>query len=129
MIWRLCGVAIITSGAYVFLKKEKPEYAFFAQTGGTVLLLLLLMPSIEQATMSFSALFKGAGIDGAYIKILLRSLGLAILTKLIADVCRDSGESALASKVELGGKVLILVGALPVFQAILELITGLLETV
>ena len=58
------------------------------------------------------------GISGEYGVILLKTLGVCFLTQLSADSCRDAGEGALAAKVELAGKLFIVILALPLFQQI-----------
>ena len=126
MIWKLTCIALITAGTYVLLKKEKPEFAFLAEAGGVALAVLCLFPSLQSAVRTMEEYFSAAGIDALYIKILLQSLGIAVLTKLTADICRDAGQTAMATKTELGGKILITVLALPLLQEIFSLIKGLL---
>ena len=49
------------------------------------------------------------------------------LTQLTADTCRDAGETALAAKAELVGRVLLLAVAVPLFQDLLTLVTALMS--
>ena len=61
-----------------------------------------------------------------YSTVILKSLGIGILAQTTADVCRDNGEAALASKVEFAAKIIILLLALPILKALLELIADFL---
>ena len=59
-----------------------------------------------------------SGVSGEYTIILIKTLGTCFLAQFAADACRDAGESSLASKVELAGKVAVILMALPLFEAI-----------
>ncbi|HEY8552693.1 MAG TPA: stage III sporulation protein AD, partial [Thermaerobacter sp.] len=67
-----------------------------------------------------------ADLDARYTATLLKIVGVAYLAEFGAQLCRDAGESALAAKVELAGKVVILLLAVPILMAVLELLIGLL---
>ena len=86
----LSGIAILAAILAVMLKKYNPEYSILISLG----------------------------ISGEYGVILLKTLGVCFLTQLSADSCRDAGEGALAAKVELAGKLFIVILALPLFQQI-----------
>ena len=67
------------------------------------------------------------GLDEGYARILLKALAVCYITQLAADCCRDAGESAIASKIELAGKAAIVAVSLPVFTELAELVTGLVS--
>ena len=68
-----------------------------------------------------------AGVAEDYTQVLFRSLGLCVITQLASDTCRDAGESAIASRVELAGRVAVLLCGLPLFQKLLELALALVS--
>ena len=72
-----------------------------------------------------SDLLRAAALPGEYAVILFKALGICWLAQFAADSCRDAGESALASKVELAGKTAVLLTTLPLFSAVAELVTEL----
>ena len=61
-----------------------------------------------------------------YSSVILKSLGIGILAQTTADICRDSGETAIASKVEFAAKIIILLLAIPILKTLLELIADFL---
>ena len=63
-------------------------------------------------------------MEAAYLTVLLRTLAAALVTRLCADLCRDGGSQALASAVELAGAAASLVIALPLLEAVVELLLG-----
>ena len=122
----LCGIAVLAAVFSVMLKKYIPEYSFLISLGAGVLILLLILSKITPAVSQIKNLLSATGLSSEYGSVLFKSLGVCFLTQFAADSCRDAGESALASKVELAGKVLIVVMALPLFEKIAETALSLL---
>ncbi|MBQ3824126.1 MAG: hypothetical protein II808_02835 [Clostridia bacterium] len=117
----VCGAALAAAAVAVWLKGIKPEFsiAVTAVTGAaiTVFALLRLTPALSFAR-TFSALASNADF-GTVIRI----MAVAVVIELAADVCRDAGESSTASRVELLGKVAVIITALPLFKSAVSLIT------
>ena len=113
----LSGIAILAAILAVMLKKYNPEYSIIS-LGAGALLLWMILSKISPAISQIRELISAAGISGEYGVILLKTLGVCFLTQLSADSCRDAGEGALAAKVELAGKLFIVILALPLFQQI-----------
>ena len=65
-------------------------------------------------------------VSSNFLKILLKITGIAILTEFAVSICKDSGESAIASKVDIGGKVIIISMSIPIIQALLETVIKIL---
>jgi stage III sporulation protein AD len=65
-------------------------------------------------------------MDSVYITTILKVIGIAYLADFGAQLCKDAGESAIAAKIELGGKILILLLAIPILTALMELILKIL---
>ena len=61
-------------------------------------------------------------IDMVYITTLLKIIGIAYIAEFGAEICKDAGEGAIASKIELAGKVIIVVLAVPIITSLLDLI-------
>lgn len=125
MIGRVIGIALV---ALVF-------GIFFKQYNKTVALLLVLVSSLLVFWQSFSAVAEitdalksitsGISEASSYIKIMFKVLGIALIAQLAADMCRDCGESALAGQTETAAKIVIIVVVLPLIQAVLKIVSGL----
>lgn len=120
------GIAVLAAAISVMLKKHNPEYSFLISIGAGVLMFFVILSKITPAVSQISSLLSSTGMSTEYGEILFKTLGICFLTQFAADSCRDAGESALASKVELAGKVLIVVMALPLFEKIAETALSLL---
>lgn len=65
-------------------------------------------------------------INNQFLTLLIKITGIAFLTEFAVSICKDSGESAIASKVDLGGKVIIISMSIPIISALLETIVHVL---
>ncbi len=122
----LAGTAVISAVLCVVVRQYKPEAALgIGLACGVIILgavISMLAPSIE----AINTLTQAAGIDSEFARVLLKALAVCYVTQLSADCCRDAGESAIASKLELAGRAAILVVSLPVFTSLAELVTKLM---
>jgi len=116
----LCAVLALT------VKKHRPEIALVITLASGVLLFLMILPELRFAVDVFTQL--GDMLDGgaAYIGLVLRVIGVAYMVELGASVCADAGESAIAAKIDLAGRVVIMVMAMPIVLEIASIVLGLL---
>ena len=90
------------------MRQSKAEFAALISLALGIFIFSLMfsqVSSLANEVMSFSSRY---GINGVYITTAFKVVGISYLAGFAADICRDSGESALASKVEFAGKVLII---------------------
>lgn len=127
MIIKLAGIVLLSAVAFMLLKKDRADFAFILEICVTVGLLILILPYLENVISLFSNLMGKADLDSGYSEILIKGCGIAIVSKLICELCKDAGECALSAKFELAAKVLILISALPIFEALFALISAFAE--
>ncbi len=130
MSGELFGVAMfcITAAALsLMLRQYRPEYAVFVSLGCSVVALLWLLQGIAQVMEELEQFFQGSLISGELIQVVMKCLGVCILTELAGQTCRDAGENAIGAKVELAGKVTLVLVSLPLFQRLLEVAERLLS--
>lgn len=106
------------------LRRERPEFATLLSLGAGAFLFLMVLPQVILAVHLIEEMTLLTHVRIAYIDVVLRIIGIAYLAEFAAQVSRDSGEGALAQKVELGAKVLILVLAVPIVGALVQLVLG-----
>jgi stage III sporulation protein AD len=126
-ILNVLGVAIIAAVMAVLLRQYKQEYSLLIGLGAGIVILLYIIIKAQPVFSELNSLMSKSGISSAYAQILIKALGICFLTQLAADACKDSGETAIASKVELVGKFSILLLALPLFEQVAQLAVGLLS--
>ena len=122
----IVGTALIAAIFAVTLKRYNQEYAVIISIIAGVVILLEILRNISPAVREITTLLSGVGLTQVFGLILFKTLGICFLAQFAADSCRDAGESALASKVELAGKISILVLSLPLFEDIAQTALGLI---
>jgi len=122
----VAGFAIVACIIAVVLKEYKPEYQMMISIlTGVIIFGYALVQALPVFT-SMMDMFSQTSLPSDYAMILMKALGLCLVTQLTSDVCNDSGHSAIASKVELVGKIAILLQALPLFEQLLQIIYQLI---
>lgn len=124
---KLIGLAILFCFAALVTKQTRPDIALGISLAGGVFILLSVMELAAGLVGSVTAITSGLGIDGEYIAVALKAVGIGYLVHFASGICADAGESALSSKVELGGKLMILALALPIISDILAMMRRLLS--
>lgn len=123
----ILSMLLIAAFLTVLLRRYRPELAMGVGIVAGAIALLAVLKTAAPAVSQLQALLEGAALPQAYTAILFKALGICLLTQLTADACRDAGESALAAKAELAGKLLLLVLSLPLFEKITSLALSLLQ--
>ena len=121
----IAGAALVAAVIAVMLRRYHAEYGMLISILAGVLILSMLLEALPQALGQVTELLQAAALPGKYALILFKALGLCWLAQFAADSCRDAGESALASKVELAGKTAVLLTTLPLFSEVGELVLEL----
>lgn len=117
----LCAVILI-----VLVKNYKPELGMLTAMACSLLILYFLIDSLKYAFAYISSLYSGLQTGKTYFPVIIKVLAIAYITEFTSQICKDAGETAIASKVELGGKIIIFCVAIPVFTSILNLVEQML---
>ena len=122
-IVKIVGVALVI---IVILKQYKPEFAIYVSIISGIIILFLVMDKLYGIVNLLINISSKTGTGTEFIGLLLKITGIAILTEFAVSICKDSGETALANKVDLGGKIIIISISIPIITALLELIIQIL---
>lgn len=125
-ILKIAALALSAVILIVLVKNYKPEFGIFVAIGCSVLILYFLVDSLKYAFAYMSQLYDKLEYGKTYFPIIIKVLAIAYITEFTSQLCKDAGESSIASKVELAGKVIIFCVAIPVFISILNLVEQLL---
>lgn len=121
------GIAAVCLLLAVFLKSENKMFALLVTLGGAVLIFLISSDAAFSVFDVLADIEDSAGYTGTYITMMLKVLGISIVTQVVCDICRDNGESALASQTEIASKIMVLGMLLPLFQTVIQIVTGLVK--
>ncbi|MEX2356545.1 MAG: stage III sporulation protein AD [Thermaerobacterales bacterium] len=125
-IFQVLAVALFGVLLLVLLRKERPEMAVLLSLVVGIVLLAAIIREIGALLDLITGMIARADLDMRYAGSLLRIIGIAYLAEFGAQICRDAGEGALAGKVELAGKIFILLLGIPIVLAVLETLLRLL---
>ena len=130
LLFKIFGGAILSVMLITVLKKENPDGALMLRLAAAVCLgiaaICAMRPVIEYARSIGELHGMGDGISSA-VSVLLKALGISLLTHASSTVCRDCGEGSIAYYVELAGKIEMLILSLPLIKGILDMAIELLE--
>lgn len=123
---KITAVAVAAAVCAVVVKKNAREVGLLLSLTAGALLLSMVLGAVESVRALMDELGEAAGLSPAVLAPVIKTVGIAILTRIAAEVCRDAGESGIAAFVETAGAALALAVALPLLRAVLDTIMGLL---
>lgn len=121
----VCGVALLCVCATAAVRAIKPDMAVFVGAAGAVVILGAAAEAICEIVGFASETAEGGGFSD-YLGTVLKALGVTLLAQMTADICRDCGENAIASRVEFCAKCAIILLSLPVIRNIISLSSEIL---
>ena len=110
----------------VILKQYKPEFAIYVSMIAGVLILVLSIQKLTGIINLLQSLANKTYINKSFLSILLKITGIAFITEFAVSICSDAGEKAIASKIEIGSKVIIIAMSIPIITSLLELVIEIL---
>ena len=119
-VMRIVGIGLIGAILSILLRNSKPEFSMLIPVVFTVL--ACAMPYLIRITEELSRMASSAGINSSYMRIVIKVIGISYLVCITAELCKDAGENAIAAKIELGGKLIILAMAIPIINSLLNLV-------
>ncbi|MFB5759517.1 stage III sporulation protein AD [Paenibacillus medicaginis] len=125
-IIQVVGFGLIATVLILVVKEQKPLFAFLIAAGAGILIFLMLIGKIDSVVSMLERLARSSGMDMIYFKTVLKIIGIAYIAEFGAQIVRDAGQESIATKIEMAGKVLIMVLALPIIGIIIETILKLM---
>lgn len=126
-IGSLLAIAMTVTVLAVMIRPYRPEIAIWLSVITGLIIIWKVLPYINFLVKTLTDITAMANAGSIYFTTVLKVVGIAYLAGFGAEICRDAGEGATASKLELAGKVLILLTALPVLIAVLETVSRFLK--
>lgn len=120
-MWIIAAAAagLVGTVLALILGQYRPEFRMLVTAAVTLLLMAMVLEQLSPVLEQLRSTMELTGLTGNYAAILFKAVGICLLTQLAGDVCRDSGESSIASKIELAGRAAILLTAMPLIQEVL----------
>ncbi len=127
-IIQIVGLGFIATILAILLKDVNPQFSFIITIFTGIIIFLFLIGKISSVIHILEKLATQANINMVYLETILKIIGIAYIAEFGAQITKDAGQTAIASKIELAGKILIMVMAIPIIGAIIETVIELLPT-
>lgn len=124
-ILKISGLAFVIITLSAILKQTKPEFAIQLVLIAAVMLFSFVLSLSTTIYDYIAELCSISGIKSEYLKIVFKIIVISYISEFTASLCRDAGESAVAVKVEMVGKLIITASSLPVFKELISLLAGM----
>lgn len=125
-IMQVVALAVVGVVLILVIRQEKPELAVQVSVAAGLIIFALIIWKVVEVFVVLERLALRADLNMVFLGTLLRILGIAYIAEFGTQVCEDAGEGALALKVSMAGKVMILILAVPIITTILDTVMRLL---
>ena len=119
-IIKIIGIGLISLVITIIVKQYKPEFTVYISLMAGALILMLVFDKLSEVIKLLNNLASKSAINSKFISLLIKITGIAILTEFAVSICKDSGETAIANKMDIGGKIMIIAVSVAIISSLLE---------
>ena len=123
---KMIVIGMATALGVLLLKQVKPELAVIVGLVGTILIFIMVVSGLTQIINSINGIVNQTGMATQLFASILKIVGIGYLCEIAANICQEAGAKAVADMVILGGKIIIMVLAIPIIQALVDVVLGVL---
>lgn len=124
-IFKVVGFAIIAVVLVIVVKQQKPEIALIMSIASGVLILIFVITKMSDIVNLLDDLVSKSGINKDFFEIILKVTAIAYIVEFGKNICVDAGQTAIATKLEMAGKVIIVVLSIPLISALVNVLSKL----
>lgn len=125
-ILRISAIGIIAVIFALTVKQHKPEIAIIITTAASILILIMVADYIFDAVTVLGQLSEKTGVNNSLLSSILKIIGIGYISEFSAGICEDSGNKSIGDKISFAGKIIILIVALPVLTAVIDIISEMM---
>lgn len=123
---KIIGIGLVALIIIIIIKQYKPEFAIYISIIAGIIILYMILDEFKNIISLIQTITTKSGINSQFLSLLLKITGIALLTEFAISICKDARESAIASKIEIGSKVVVISMSIPIISGLLEVILKLL---
>ncbi len=125
-ILKICLIAIIALIVILTIKSQMANISIMITIVSGVIIFMMIIPTLEEVLNSILDIVSILDIGIEHIGVILKIIGISYICEFSSQICIDAGENAIASKIELAGKILIMFISIPIITRLLGMITNLM---
>lgn len=123
----LIGFAVVTAILSCIVRQFNNAAGMNVALAGGAFILLSIIAKVSGVAAALSSVAASSGLEGESVAVIVKAIGIAYITQIAAALCRDLGETALAVKTELVGRIMLMTLAVPLILKITEMLTELVR--
>lgn len=128
MEWiRLIGFCLLTAALVMTLRQLHPPFAGLLCVAFGVLIVSAVLPQVQAYIGTIRTFLDSLGLSGEYYRVMLRAMGIVLVTQIAVQACKDMDAPSVAQRAELCGRLALLGVALPVFLSLARMAVGVLQ--
>lgn len=121
-IMRIIGIGVIGAVLSLLIRNLRPELSMMIPMIVTFTIIFCVLPYLTAIIDELRVISEGAGIEYRYVSIVLKIVGISYLAGISSELCKDVGENAIAARIELAGKLIIMFISLPIIDRLLGVV-------
>lgn len=123
---KIIGIGLVALVFVIILRQYRPEFAVYVSIIAGIMIIILIVKKLSGIINLLKSISDKTYINNQFLGILLKITGISIITEFAVSICSDAGEKAIASKIEIGSKVVIIAMSIPIISSLLEIIIDIL---
>src|SRR5574344_824235 len=124
-IFKVVGFAIFAVLLVLILKNQRPAIALVLSIFAGISIMLFAVYELSKVIDVLNDLIDKSGVNKEFLLIILKVIGIAYIVEFGKNICEDAGQSAIATKLEMAGKVVIVVLTIPIITSLVNVLVGL----
>ena len=126
IIYKIVMIGITSAFLSAVIKKSHPEYSVAISVATSLIIFFIISDSLQSAFESIERMIEKTNVEVSYLTSILKVIGIAYISEYTGAVLNDAGETAIAKKVEMAGKIVIFIVTIPVLSGLLDLILSIM---
>lgn len=122
---KIVGISIFAVIMIIILKNYRPEMALVLSIITGIGIMLYAIFKMSSVINVLNDLVSKSGVNTDFLLIIIKVIGIAYIVEFGKNVCIDAGQSSIATKLEMAGKVVIVVLTIPLISSLVNVLVGL----
>ena len=123
---KIIGIGLVSLIIIIIIRQYKPEFTMYISLLAGAIILVLILDKVSAIIDLLRDLSSRTVVNNEFLVLLIKITGIALLTEFAVSICKDSGETAIANKMDMGGKVIIVSMSIPIIASLLETVIRIL---
>lgn len=126
LLWKGIGICLVCSVLSLTLKDRERGFSILLGIGACAAISVIALSYLEPVISFFRKLETVGSLHSDYLSVLIKVVGIGMVTDIAARSCDDSGNAGVGKVLQFLGSAVMIWSSIPVFEALLDLISSVL---